>query len=349
MLKQTVIHHTALAKSGGATRVAELLHEGLRIAGYDSVHSFEASEKPGDPLISPQQAASNISPNAIVHLHSSADPAKFINALPRDINIVITLHDSQMITGGCSYPLNCTHFEQQCRNPCPRNFPDSETVRSNNISALLESRARIISPSRWLARQARKADQRIKVKIIPNGIPWPETLGDRKQARTMLGLHPAAKVVLFLAHGGQKAAYKSGPEWIKYWELIKAEVPEAIAFAVGGNSNSQEGNFITVPYINRETLRRFMLAADVFAYPTLADNHPLVILEAMSCGLTTVSYAVGGVVEQITPDVNGILVPPFEKNTFTQQVVNLLKNHRIAREMGEQGFHKGKKYLIVTE
>ncbi|CCO23127.1 glycosyltransferase [Maridesulfovibrio hydrothermalis] len=348
MLKQTVIQHTALAKSGGATRIASLLYEGLKKSRYQTIHSFEASENPGDRLISPEKAARAVPENSIVHLHSSADPAAFLSSLPKQTKVIITLHDTQMITGGCSYPLSCTHFDKKCFDPCPRKFPDSETVRKKNISALLDSEAVIISPSSWLARLTRKADKHISVKIIPNGIPWPENMADKKKARKKLGLHPSSKVVLFIAHGGQSAGYKSGPDWKNYWNMIKTKVPEAVGFAIGGDKNSREGDFLSIPYVDRRMLRQFMLAADVFAYPTLADNHPLVILEAMSCGLAPVSYAVGGVVEQIASGVNGILVPPYEKEIFADKVSNLLNNQRQAREMGSQGFHGGgKKYKNI--
>ncbi len=342
MLKQTIIHHTALAKSGGATRVARLIYKGINKLQYKTINSFEASEIPGEPLITPEQAARAIPDNSIVHLHSSADPQKFLMSLPAASKVVVTLHDTQMITGGCSYPLNCPYFEQDCRNPCPRNFPDSETVRKKNISALLTRKALIVSPSSWLAKLARQADKRISAKVIPNGIPWPESVGDKRRARKSLGLHPASKIVLFIAHGGKDAGYKSGPKWTDYWKMIKEEVPEAIAFAIGGNENSRQGDFINIPYVDRDTLRKFMLAADVFAYPTLADNHPLVILEAMSNGLTPVSYAVGGVVEQIISGKNGILIPPYEKKLFADNVATLLKNTRLLREMGLHGFQNGK-------
>lgn len=342
MLKQTIVHHTALAKSGGATRVACLIHEGIKEAGYNTIHSFEASEKPNDKLKTPQQCAEAIPENSIVHLHSSAAPEKYLSSLPKSTKVVVTLHDTQMITGGCSYPLNCAYFDQDCRNPCPRNFPDSEAVRKRNVSALLTSNAKIVSPSSWLAKLARKADERITIKVIPNGIPWPESIGDKRRARKKFGLHPASRIVLFIAHGGQNAGYKSGPQWTEYWKRIKEAVPEAIAFAIGGNENSRHGDFISIPYVDRKTLNSFMLAADVFAYPTLADNHPLVILEAMASGLAPVSYAVGGVVEQIISGVNGVLVPPYEKEIFADNVSTLLKNSRLAREMGAHGFHKGK-------
>ncbi|MBI9111089.1 glycosyltransferase [Maridesulfovibrio ferrireducens] len=343
MLERTIIHHTALKKSGGATRIALLIHSGMKESGYKSMHSYEASENPLDSLIFPEEAAKKIPTNAIVHLHSSANPAKFLSALPEGLPLIVTLHDSQMITGGCSHPLDCAHFKKGCRTSCPRGFQDSETVRKTSIETLLKRKAVLISPSKWLANQARIADSRLAVKIIPNGIPWPDSIGDKKLARKRFGLHPAAKVVLFIAHGGVNAAYKSGSEWKAYWEGIKKRVPDAIGFAIGGNKTSREGDFINIPYVDRDTLGQFMTAANVLAYPTLADNHPLVILEAMSKGLAPVSYAVGGVVEQIISEKNGILVNPSDKDDFIKQISTLLLNQRLSRELGLVGFQTGSK------
>ncbi len=340
---RTIIHHTALKKSGGATRVALIIHEGLKAAGYNTLHSFEASEDPGDQLISPAQAAKKIPADSIVHFHSSANPTEFLGALPEQIKIIITMHDSQLITGGCTHPLDCTHFENKCKNPCPRGFADSESIRRASIDLILKRKAFLISPSKWLANRAKMADPNLSIKIIPNGIPWPERIGNKKLSREKIGLHPTARVVLFIAHGGANAAYKSGPDWKRYWAGIKKSVPEAIGFAIGGDKNLREGDFITIPYVDRETLSEFMTAADVLAYPTLADNHPLVTLEAMSKGLASVSYSVGGVPEQITDGINGILVTPFNEDSFITKISSLLLKQRRARELGEIAFQTGKK------
>ena len=342
MLKRTVVHHTALKKSGGASKMAQMLHQGLLDKGYDSKHSFEASENHGEELLSPEKTAQAVPENSIVHLHTSADPFKFLHALPKSSKTVITLHDTQMITGGCASPVDCPKFERDCA-ACPRNFPNSQEVRRQRIAAILDSKAVLVSPSSWLGRLARKAHPKLKPKIIPNGIPWPEKPADKKLVRQELGIHPASKVMLFVAHGGEKAAYKSGPQWKSYWAKIKSAVPEALCFAIGGNVNSREGDYISIPYVDSPTLANFLAAADVLAYPTLGDNHPLIILEAMAQSLPAVSYAVGGVVEQISDDEDGILIPPYEKQILTEKTIMLLKNSRVAKEMGQRGFQKGKK------
>ncbi|TIH13027.1 glycosyltransferase [Marinifilum sp. JC120] len=342
MLKRSIVHHTILKKSGGAAKVALQLHQGLLEQGHDSQHSFEASEISNDQLTSPQDAAQAVPENSIVHLHTSKDPALFLRSLAASCKTVITLHDTQMITGGCASTMDCPEFERECSH-CPRNFPDSQKVRQERIAAIVDSEAILVSPSRWLSKLVRKVHPALKPKIIPNGIPWPDRPADKNQARRELGLHPASKVMLFVAHGGVQAAYKSGPQWKKYWATIKSAVPEALCFAIGGIENSRDGDFISIPYVDSTTLAKFMSAADVLAYPTLGDNHPLIILEAMAQSLAVVSYAVGGVVEQISDGEDGLLIPPYEKTLFTEKVITLLRHNRTAREMGSRGFQKGKK------
>ncbi|WP_415715285.1 glycosyltransferase [Maridesulfovibrio sp.] len=342
MLSRSVVHHTALGKSGGASKVAQLLHTGLLEAGCKSVHSFEASENPGDELVSPEDAARRISAKSIVHLHSSADPARFLRALPPGTSTIITLHDTQMITGGCASPMGCPEFDSGCSN-CPRKFPESGKTRRERLEAIVDSKAVLVSPSGWLGRLVRQTFPGLKPKIIPNGIPWPDKPASKNQIRKELGIHKASKVMLFVAHGGEEAAYKSGPQWRNYWAEIKESVPAALCFAIGGKENSRDGDFISIPYVDSLMLNKFMAAADVLAYPTLGDNHPLIILEAMAQSLPAVSFAVGGVIEQISDREDGILVPPYEKGVFTEKVAMLLKNSRLAHEMGSRGFQKGKK------
>ena len=50
--------------------------------------------------------------------------------------------------------------------------------------------------------------------------------------------------------------------------------------------------------------------ADVYALPSLADNLPNTLLEALACGIPCVGFDVGGVGEVIRPGETGFLAPP---------------------------------------
>lgn len=57
-------------------------------------------------------------------------------------------------------------------------------------------------------------------------------------------------------------------------------------------------------------VKPFYGAADAFVLPTLYDPFPNAALEALACGLPTVTTSACGVAEILTPGVNGAVVPP---------------------------------------
>ncbi len=61
-------------------------------------------------------------------------------------------------------------------------------------------------------------------------------------------------------------------------------------------------------YMDKPAMARAMQKAHVFVLPTLADNLPCVVIEALCCGTPVVSMAVNGVPELVN-STNGILVP----------------------------------------
>jgi len=128
---------------------------------------------------------------------------------------------------------------------------------------------------------------------------------------------------------------------------LKAHVPELVCFAVGGDREERVGDLIVWPYVEREKLSLLMAASDVLLYPTRADNHSLVILEAMSCGLPVVAYSVGGVPEQVIDQMTGLLVQPGDKASFVEAGSRLLKDPGWIRQMSGEAFVSGRKRFSV--
>jgi glycosyltransferase involved in cell wall biosynthesis len=65
-------------------------------------------------------------------------------------------------------------------------------------------------------------------------------------------------------------------------------------------------------FAGREELRKEFSKASLLVLPTLEDNCPMVVLEAMSSGVPVIASAVGGVPELITDGVNGLLFDPLQ-------------------------------------
>ena len=84
--------------------------------------------------------------------------------------------------------------------------------------------------------------------------------------------------------------------------------------------------------VSNEELRALYHLADLFVYPTLADSLPLVVLEAMACGLPVVSTTVGGIPFAVRPEA-GVLVPPGDVTAVSMAVNDLLADPSRRRAM----------------
>jgi len=375
---RTILHHAVLPHRGGAVRVAQLLIQAQRAAGLDARLSFEVPENDpeGDsaagqdapfPLCGPTSPGklglvlAALPQNAAVHLHTSTDwPALLTGLLnrqpesPAPRRILITLHDAGPLTGGCAYPLDCPHFPV-CADPCPRGF-EHANAKQMALAGLLRRLGQqtamltVTSPSRWLAGLARQVWPDLPTRIIPNGVPWPEaaSLPSRARARAILGVAPGKTMALFAAHGGARAGYKAGPQWLELWQALRKAAPEAVAFAVGGDEVGSQDGLTFWPYVDRAKLRLLMRAADVLLYPTLADNHPLVLLEAAAMELPVVSFAAGGVPEIILHGETGLLVAPDDGPGFLRAAHALLADPALARRLGRAARAHGAKRFTAA-
>lgn len=356
-MPRVILHHAALPHRGGAARVARLLLEAQLRAGHDARLSFEHAENDPENLGAPPdaptpagelgRALAALPLDGALHLHTSSDwPALLSGVLPKvgSRPVLLTLHDATPLTGGCAYPLDCPHFPT-CAEPCPRSFPAARQRQVETLGLLRRLGPILASPSAWLAGLARKVLPGLILRVVPNGVPWPllADLPPRNEARARLGLAPQDRVALFAAHGGARAAYKSGPRWPDYWRDIADKLPDARAFAVGGDQAASADGLTVWPYVDRARLALLMRAADALLYPTLADNHPLVLLEAASLELPVVSFNVGGVPEIVSSGGSGLLVPPGDDQAFALAALSLLRDPAGARRMGRDARSRGGK------
>jgi glycosyltransferase involved in cell wall biosynthesis len=90
----------------------------------------------------------------------------------------------------------------------------------------------------------------------------------------------------------------------------------------------------------RDELVGYYQRAAIFAAPSLWDNSPNTVYEAMSCGSPVVASRVGGIPELVDDGVTGLLVPPGDSHSLADAICSLLANRERREQMGRRGREK---------
>ena len=237
---------------------------------------------------------------------------------------VYTLHDMFSITGHCAHAFDCEKWKTGC-GQCPdlNTYPPiikdaTATMWKDKKSIYEKSLMDIIVPSQWLKS---KVEQGIlsdkEIHLVYNGIDDNIFQPVRNSPiRQELGIPENSVVLGIVADNGLNNPYKGGRYLVEAIRELNKRYNNLTVLNIGAKTNDQFGipNLITVPHIHNEnTLSHLYSTLDLFIYPSLADNCPLVILEAMSCGVPIVSFNTGGIPELILDGESGILTE--DKNT----------------------------------
>jgi glycosyltransferase involved in cell wall biosynthesis len=99
---------------------------------------------------------------------------------------------------------------------------------------------------------------------------------------------------------------------------------------------SQEQKIILTDWLSDQDVISLFHYADLFVYPTLSDTLPLVILEAMACGLPILSTKVGGIPYQVDKS-SGVLVEPGNPQAIKEAFEQMTQDKLQLVQMGRVG------------
>lgn len=229
--------------------------------------------------------------------------------------VVWTMHDVWNATAVCHLTLDCMQYKEGCRD-CPRTV--SALARHTwRRKQRLYSKGRIVftTCSQWLRRQALDSllMKDAEVHAIPNPIDsrifHPS---DRAAARRELGIEDMEQhIVLFVAQRLDNP-YKGVRYLIDAMRMLKDK--GNIALAIMGSNGSEVA--AELPGIKTYDLgyqsdphriAQIYAAADVFVLPSLSENLPNTIMEAMACGIPSVGFNIGGIPEMVEHKRNGYI------------------------------------------
>ncbi len=251
--------------------------------------------------------------------------------------VVWTMHDIWPATAICHLTLDCRRFESGCQH-C-RLLPEggaandlSAQVWHRKVQMLAGHCVSFVACSQWLAGEASKSAllQGHSVVSIPNPIDSHiYSPGLQAAARLLLGLPQEGRIVLFASQRVTNR-YKGMSYLVDACQRLARQYPEQtkdLSVAIlGGHAEEISGQlpFRTFPlgYINDE--RRIVAAyqaSDVFVLPSLSENLPNTIMEAMACGVPSVAFKIGGIPEEISHLENGYVARYCDSDDLAEGIV----------------------------
>jgi len=229
--------------------------------------------------------------------------------------VVWTMHDLWPLSSICHYARNCMGYKDGCRD-CPL-LPGGGS--RNDLSAKVMARKErmmagrhitFVTCSEWLGSQARQCllAEGQTVVSIPNCIDTSVYCpGDRMEARREVGLPTDVRwLILFVSQRvtDERKGMCYFVDAVRQLTEAHPEMKGKSGVVVLGGHAEEIGELPLPVYPlgfvrDEKTIVNVYRACDVFVLPSLEDNLPNTIMEAMACGTPCVGFNTGGIPEMI--------------------------------------------------
>jgi glycosyltransferase involved in cell wall biosynthesis len=288
--------------------------------------------------------------------------------------VVWGLHDMWAFTGGCHYSGTCTRYEQACGH-CPFLKNPGPTDLSHRIwqrkQRQLPSNLHFVASSDWLAECARSSSllRNYPVHSIPIPVDTqvfaPATPEGRQRFRATHGIAPDRIILLFVAIKVSEPR-KGFHHLREALQMLRATRPGlALDVVVLGNSDPVIAQALPYPVHalgmvrDEAQLAQIYGAADVFVIPSLEDNLPNTVLEALACGTPVAGFSTGGIPQMVDHEQQGFIAPQADSKALAEGIrwivqgpVPLAALQQAARRKAETHYANAvvaKRYLTLFE
>ena len=317
---------TVLVERGLANRLT-MLWERLSVALYthfrrNRIYAIDLGHAGSDITALPEFRQADV-----IHLHWINEGMLSLSAIEKIIAsgkpIVWTLHDMWPFTGVCHYAHDCDHYTTHCHD-CPqmnsRKQRDMAFRTFERKAQLLQGvHIHFVACSHWLGNMANNSHllQGQQISCIPNAINInlfrPR---NKRSARETFSLPIDKRLVLFSSHtlNDERKGFHYLREALTRLVVKHPEWKEQLGLVLVGKDIAPE-IYNDIPlevyplgYVaDEKKMVDVYNAVDLYAIPSLQDNLPNTIVEAMACGVPCIGFNVGGIPEMIDHLHNGYI------------------------------------------
>ncbi|NDV60030.1 glycosyltransferase family 4 protein [Bacteroides sp. 519] len=262
----------------------------------------------------------------IIHLHWINQGMLSLKSIKKILKsgkpVVWTMHDMWPFTGICHHARECDNYKTECRD-CfylngTRKKDLSTKVFNKKKKILAHNSITFIGCSKWIAAKASESSLTINQQVLSIPNPINTNLfkpSNKLEARKLCNLPQHAKLILF---GSVKIRDKrKGVDYfVDSCKILASKYPElcqSLGIVVFGHHSSDLQERIPfkiypMEYVKSEhELISIYNSVDLYVTPSLEDNLPNTIMEAMACGIPCVGFQVGGIPEMIDHLHNGYI------------------------------------------
>ncbi len=231
--------------------------------------------------------------------------------------VVWTMHDMWPFTGICHHAGTCNHFEKEC-GFCPYLKSPSEKDMSystfqQKLTAYSKGKIHFVACSNWLKDLAIKSPLTANHEVSSIANPINTTTyrpKDKSSFRKLMNLPIDKKIILFAA--AKVSDKRKGIDYLIEASKILAKQENNYMFLIVGSNGEEITSKLALPakiahYVAQEEMPNMYNVADVFVTPSLQENLPNTIMEAMSCGTPCIGFNIGGIPEMIDHKQNGFI------------------------------------------
>lgn len=193
-----------------------------------------------------------------------------------------------------------------------------------------------------------------KIKTVYNPIPLGDIIGKSQEG----AVHPFFSIgdVRIIIGIGRLIELKRFDRLLRVFSTVSEEKENVYLIILGEGKLREELEVLSsrlkiserVDFVGfKENPHAWMSQADIFVLSSDYEGLPMVLIEAMACGVPVVSTdCPSGPGEIITNGKNGILVPLADEKSMAEAILTLLKNEKLRKNFSEEGRKRAEDFRV---
>ena len=294
----------------------------------------------------------------IVYNNSNLIHPKILNYLTKQkIRLIFYPMDMELITGGCHYNFECNGYKKNCK-PCPAVNLFLNTNPSKNLiekkKYFNDIKITFLSATRQIFKDISKStlfnNKKHKNLILNLGL-------DLKFYKPIKKIKKNKITISLRSSLNPRKGNSILIEALNYICSRNGEINKKLSFNIIGDSslleclikNNFEYNFQSI-IKNEKELIKFYQNSDFFLNQSIQDAGPVMVNEALACGVPVISFKTGISNDVIRNNFNGYLISGFSKKKLGDKITEISKiNLKHLKEMKKNSRKTAIKNFDINE